>query len=357
MTTVQEGSTINMLSIEFLKENPFWLNVSLVAFATVVVLLLITVYYLLQSGLMKNIIVETRESPYDEMTVAYKTGRGPYKGAASICTEVQCIMKSSPKVKDSPIDDDPLGKDNPLMLGLYYDDPESAPEDELRFAVGAVLSTGSESADPHNLEKMISHGYKIAVFPKPAFVVTAAFPLTTRLSLYIAIFRVYPKLREYISAKGLCAYPAMEFYTRDKIQFVMPLSKQEEFFVPEFSEDQVSIATTEFSTVAPSEANKSYYTGMDDNASASGADSIHDESHTNLSSVSDNYNTQDRRVQEDFGCDDSTLLESDIDDVQMEKELQDPVFIKPTKPAPRKKMAPKTDEDSTSQKSNEFGES
>ena len=149
----------------------------------------------------------------------------------------------------------------------------------------------------------------------------------------------------------------MEFYTPEKIQFVMPLSKQEEFFVPEFSEDQVSIATTEFSTVAPSEANKSYYTGMDDNASASGADSIHDESHTNLSSVSDNYNAQDRRVQEDFGCDDSTLIESDIDDVQTEKELQDPVFIKPTKPAPRKKMAPKTDEDSTALKSNEFSES
>ena len=62
-----------MLSIEFLKENAFWVNVSLVAFATVVVLLLFTGYYLLQSGLMKSIIVETRESPYEDVTVAYKT--------------------------------------------------------------------------------------------------------------------------------------------------------------------------------------------------------------------------------------------------------------------------------------------
>ena len=30
----------------------------------------------------------------------------------------------------------------PLIIGLYYDDPESVPENELRFAVGAVLSTG-----------------------------------------------------------------------------------------------------------------------------------------------------------------------------------------------------------------------
>ena len=31
---------------------------------------------------------------------------------------------------------------NPLVIGLYYDDPESVPETELRFAVGAVLSKG-----------------------------------------------------------------------------------------------------------------------------------------------------------------------------------------------------------------------
>jgi DNA gyrase inhibitor GyrI len=35
-----------------------------------------------------------------------------------------------------------VDKINPLVIGLYYDDPESVPEDELRFAVGAVLSKG-----------------------------------------------------------------------------------------------------------------------------------------------------------------------------------------------------------------------
>ena len=35
----------------------------------------------------------------------------------------------------------------------------------------------------------------------------------------------------------------------------MPLSKQEEFFVPEFCEEQVSIATTEFSTHPDQESN------------------------------------------------------------------------------------------------------
>ena len=73
------------------------------------------------------------------------------------------------------------------------------------------------------------------------------FPFKNTLSIYMAIFRVYPKLKEYITSRSLCAYPAIEIYTSKSIEFIMPLSKQEEYFVPEFCEEQVSIATTEFS--------------------------------------------------------------------------------------------------------------
>ena len=94
---------------------------------------------------------------------------------------------------------------------------------------------------------MTSHGYKIIHLPKPNHVVQASFPFRNTLSIYMGIFRVYPKLKEYIAERGLCAYPALEFYTSSSIDFVFPLSKQDDFFVPEFQEDQVSIATTEFS--------------------------------------------------------------------------------------------------------------
>ena len=45
--------------------------------------------------------------------------------------------------------------------------------------------------------------------------------------------------------RRLCAYPAMELYSDSSIVFMMPLSRQDEFFVAEFQEDQVSIATTD----------------------------------------------------------------------------------------------------------------
>ena len=118
----------------------------------------------------------------------------------------------------------------------------------------------------------------------------------------------------------------------------MPLSKQEDFFVPEFSEEQVSIATTEFSTHAPSEANRSYATGMDDTASVSGAGSVRGDSQPNLNSVSDIRHTPDKRVKEDFG-DDQAFFESESEDITTEEdEEHEPVFVKPTKPAPRKKI-------------------
>ena len=52
------------------------------------------------------------------------------------------ILEKSEKQKQKS-DDTAQGEyRSPLVIGLYYDDPESVPEDELRFAVGAVISRG-----------------------------------------------------------------------------------------------------------------------------------------------------------------------------------------------------------------------
>ena len=62
---------------------------------------------------------------------------------------------------------------------------------------------------------MMDAGYKMAFFPKPKYCVYVSFPFKTALSIYIAIFRVYPKLKDYIFSKGLCAYPAIEIYSSE----------------------------------------------------------------------------------------------------------------------------------------------
>merc|ERR1712080_60202 len=92
---------------------------------------------------------------------------------------------------------------------------------------------------------MRKNGFKIVHLPKPSYVVTATFPFTTTFSIYLGIYRIYPRLRDYIAERRLCAYPALELYTDSNIVFMMPLSRQDEFFVAEFQEAEVSIATTD----------------------------------------------------------------------------------------------------------------
>lgn len=88
--------------------------------------------------------------------------------------------------------------------------------------MGCILAErGDDGADPEpstsDMELMLANGFKIAHLPRPNFAVVAEFPFKTTLSIYLAIMRVYPRLKAYISSNGLCAYPAVEVYTGDVI--------------------------------------------------------------------------------------------------------------------------------------------
>jgi len=196
-------------------------------FVALFVLFLATILaYLVYSGLWSPITVTTSEPDYGPLTIAYKTGTGPYKEAGDIFTESYCLLPHREQI------------------GIYYDDPEGVPSLELRYAVGPILANGEQKADTEEVEKMRNEGFKIVHLPRPSYVVNAIFPFTTTLSIYLGIYRVYPRLRDYIAERSLCAYPAIEIYSDSKIVFMMPLSKQEEFFVAEFQDDQISVATT-----------------------------------------------------------------------------------------------------------------
>ena len=190
--------------------------------------LIITVLgYVSYSGIWSSIIVSTSETEYGPMTMAYKTIVGPYKDAGEFFTESFCLLPDREQ------------------LGIYYDDPEGMPANQLRCAVGPVLAKGTEKPVPAEMEKMVKNGFKIVHLPKPSYVVMASFPFSTTLSIFLAIYKVYPRLRDYIAQRNLCAYPAMEIYTDNTIVFMMPLSRQDEFFVSEFQEEEMSVATTD----------------------------------------------------------------------------------------------------------------
>ena len=197
-------------------------------FVSLAVILVLTVFlYLVYSGILHTVVVSTSDTKYGPITFAYKTHTGHYRNVGEFFTESFCLVPDREQ------------------LGIYYDDPEGVPPDQLRAAVGPILAVGGEKADPGEMEKCVKEGFKITYLPKPSFVVTARFPFRTTLSIFIAIYKVYSKLRDYISQRNLCAYPAMEVYTDSEIIFLMPLSRQEEFFVSEFQEEEMSVATTD----------------------------------------------------------------------------------------------------------------
>ena len=58
-------------------------------------------------------------------------------------------------------------------------------------------------------------------------------PFRTMLSVYIAIYRVYPMLKDYIFSKGLCAYPAIEIYSKDiEVEIVLIFNRIFYLFKP-----------------------------------------------------------------------------------------------------------------------------
>jgi len=210
----------------FIAEYPGWI----LGFATLLILLTIILFFAV-AGLFTHIEIKTTETKLGPMVMAYKTCVGPYKNAGDLFTESWSLLPHRGQI------------------GLYYDDPQNVPENEQRSAVGPILSKGDEKPVKEEMDIMVKHGYKIFYLPDPGFVVTTTFPFRTTFSFMIAIWRVYPKLKKYISEKSLCAYPAIEVYQSEDIIFMMPLSHQEEFFVTEFQEEQESVATTDMGSV------------------------------------------------------------------------------------------------------------
>lgn len=212
--------------VAFIAAYPGWL-----LGAATALLIFTLILFLVVAGVFTHIEIKTQESTLGPMVMAYKTNVGSYKVAGDLFTESWSLLPHREQI------------------GLYYDDPENVPENELRAAVGPILGKGEQKPVKDEMDLMMKHGYKIFHLPDPGFVVNTVFPYRTTISFLIAIWRVYPKLKKYITEKSLCAYPAIEVYGEKDIVFMMPLSHQEEFFVSEFQEEQESVATTDMGSV------------------------------------------------------------------------------------------------------------
>ncbi|XP_055937290.1 testis-expressed protein 264 homolog [Argiope bruennichi] len=113
-------------------------------------------------------------------------------------------------------------------FSIYHEDFYT--RKQVGSSVGVMISDKMEE----NLYKKLIHaGFKVAVFPNIDYAVVSSFPLKNQYSLAVAVYRIYPRLKQYIKANRLCAHPIMELYTKDTVYFIAPLSKQFDFYAEE----------------------------------------------------------------------------------------------------------------------------
>ena len=72
------------------------------------------------------------------------------------------------------------------------------PSDQLRYIIGGVLAENDEPVDEEQKKSLIEDGFKIFQLPSVSYAVRTDFPYSSYLSIMIAVFRVYPKLSQYV---------------------------------------------------------------------------------------------------------------------------------------------------------------
>ncbi|KAK3103326.1 hypothetical protein FSP39_018508, partial [Pinctada imbricata] len=195
----------------------FLLIIGIIVLFSCLLLTLAALFYV--SGIFHRVEIGTGKPPIGRVVIAYKFTKGPYKEAGHMFTE---LMKYTPNGYKT--------------LGIYYDDPKLVEPDNLRYAVGTVLSENGSEIDDHVRKVMEDAGYTIFNLPEVSYVVKSSFPFRTTLSILIAVARVYPRLDQYIKEHKLCAHPFIEVYEGSTMYFMCPLAKQNEFYVEEAKE-------------------------------------------------------------------------------------------------------------------------
>ena len=88
MDPVSHDST----NTEILSQMSFGIHPLVLIGVAILLVILCAIFYVIQSGIFTKIEVKTIAPKRGSMIVAYKTGKGPYKGAGELFTEACCLV-------------------------------------------------------------------------------------------------------------------------------------------------------------------------------------------------------------------------------------------------------------------------
>ncbi|MFC1489662.1 GyrI-like domain-containing protein [Candidatus Latescibacterota bacterium] len=139
---------------------------------------------------------------------------GPYQNTGPIMDKIYYDLKDNFRLETTK------------GFGIYYDNPREVAKDELRSIAGCIVETKSLDETKQIIDK-----YKIMEFPASKSVVTE-FPFKGKLSVFVGIFKVYPKLAAFAAERSYAQKPIMEMYDMPnaKIVYISSVHLDDEVF-------------------------------------------------------------------------------------------------------------------------------
>lgn len=168
--------------------------------------------YLARYGLFAVIkITEKNMGPY---LLVYKKHIGDYKQVGKVMDKLYEDLKDTYSISTTK------------GFGLYYDNPQDVATEKLRSVVGCIV----EGKGLENLSGL-SGKYGVKVYPASKSV-AAEFPYKGKISIFLGILKVYPKLGAYLKERQHPSTPIMELYDQpnEKITYIASVELSKEIF-------------------------------------------------------------------------------------------------------------------------------
>lgn len=167
-----------------------------------VILLLVVVFLAYMEMFSKVSIVEKKMGPY---TYAFVSHTGAYSGVGKPMME---LYEKMTEAGFSSVDG----------IGIYYDDPNKTPKENLRSDVGSIIRSEDAEKIEVNRDK-----FNFATLEEREYIVTE-FPLKNKMSFMFGPMKVYPAFAKYLKNKNISVpNKGIEYYdmSNNKIIFMM----------------------------------------------------------------------------------------------------------------------------------------
>ena len=165
--------------------------------------------YLMYSGLFLKPFID--EHYIEKFPVAFIRKKGDYKNAGKVMDEVYFRLKDKGILTEKG-------------FGLYFDNPNDVKKDDRNYFAGVVLTD-----EQYKKYKQVDSNIETAIV-YPGDSVVARFVYRTRISVFLAVIKVYPAIEKYIKDNNLSTGAIIELYDMDEKNILFICSKKD-FFV------------------------------------------------------------------------------------------------------------------------------